>query len=67
MLEARLAEAVILKRLLDGIFLPLFCYVFSNDVIPSAIKELVTDANFECNEEGIVSLDYMEPVTQFIT
>ncbi|KZT05691.1 proliferating cell nuclear antigen [Laetiporus sulphureus 93-53] len=36
MLEARLAEASILKRLLD------------------AIKELVTDANFECNEEGIV-------------
>ncbi|KAH8091828.1 proliferating cell nuclear antigen, N-terminal domain-containing protein [Cristinia sonorae] len=35
MLEAKLAEAGILKRLLD------------------AIKELVTDANFECNEEGI--------------
>lgn len=35
MLEARLAEAAILKRLLDS------------------IKELVTDANFECNEEGI--------------
>ncbi|KAG6865877.1 hypothetical protein C0991_010958 [Blastosporella zonata] len=35
MLEAKLAEAGILKKLLD------------------AIKELVTDANFECNEEGI--------------
>ncbi|THH28941.1 hypothetical protein EUX98_g5249 [Antrodiella citrinella] len=35
MLEAKLAEAAILKRLLD------------------AIKELVADANFECNEEGI--------------
>ncbi|KAI0942758.1 hypothetical protein AcW1_003303 [Taiwanofungus camphoratus] len=35
MLEARLSEAAILKRLLDS------------------IKELVTDANFECNEEGI--------------
>lgn len=35
MLEARLQEAAILKRLLDS------------------IKELVTDANFECNEEGI--------------
>ncbi|KAI0810772.1 proliferating cell nuclear antigen, N-terminal domain-containing protein [Irpex lacteus] len=35
MLEAKLSEAAILKRLLD------------------AIKELVTDANFECNEEGI--------------
>ncbi|KAJ6583192.1 proliferating cell nuclear antigen, N-terminal domain-containing protein [Mycena sp. CBHHK59/15] len=35
MLEAKLAEAGTLKKLLD------------------AIKELVTDANFECNEEGI--------------
>ncbi|KIK61540.1 hypothetical protein GYMLUDRAFT_73051 [Collybiopsis luxurians FD-317 M1] len=35
MLEARLAEASVLKKLLD------------------AIKELVTDANFECSEEGI--------------
>ncbi|GJE96300.1 proliferating cell nuclear antigen [Phanerochaete sordida] len=35
MLEAKLNEAGILKRLLD------------------AIKELVADANFECNDEGI--------------
>ncbi|KAF7985414.1 hypothetical protein HWV62_5123 [Athelia sp. TMB] len=35
MLEAKLDQAVVLKRLLD------------------AIKELVTDANFECNEEAI--------------
>ncbi|KAG7444254.1 proliferating cell nuclear antigen [Guyanagaster necrorhizus] len=35
MLEAKLQEASVLKKLLD------------------AIKELVTDANFECNEEGI--------------
>ncbi|KAG8738422.1 proliferating cell nuclear antigen [Ceratobasidium sp. 414] len=35
MLEARLEQAVILKKLLD------------------AIKELVSDANFECNEEGL--------------
>ncbi|KAF8123575.1 proliferating cell nuclear antigen, N-terminal domain-containing protein [Boletus edulis] len=35
MLEAKLEEAALLKRLLDS------------------IKELVTDANFECNEEGI--------------
>ncbi|KAF7330902.1 Proliferating cell nuclear antigen [Mycena venus] len=35
MLEAKLAEAGTLKKLLD------------------AIKELVTDANFECNEEGL--------------
>ncbi|KDQ55021.1 hypothetical protein JAAARDRAFT_195907 [Jaapia argillacea MUCL 33604] len=35
MLEAKLQEAAILKRLLD------------------AVKELVTDANFECTEEGI--------------
>ncbi|KAI0691263.1 proliferating cell nuclear antigen, N-terminal domain-containing protein [Cytidiella melzeri] len=41
MLEAKLSEAAILKRLLD------------------AIKELVTDANFECNEEGI-SLQAMD-------
>ncbi|EIW78058.1 proliferating cell nuclear antigen [Coniophora puteana RWD-64-598 SS2] len=41
MLEARLREAALLKRLLDS------------------IKELVTDANFECNEEGI-SLQAMD-------
>ncbi|KAI8907479.1 hypothetical protein PhCBS80983_g04027 [Powellomyces hirtus] len=35
MLEARLAKAAILKKLLD------------------AIKELVTDANFDCNDSGI--------------
>ncbi|ESK84064.1 proliferating cell nuclear antigen [Moniliophthora roreri MCA 2997] len=35
MLEAKIAEASVLKKLLD------------------AIKELVNDANFECNEEGI--------------
>ncbi|KZP03775.1 proliferating cell nuclear antigen [Athelia psychrophila] len=35
MLEAKLDQAIMLKRLLD------------------AIKELVTDANFECTEEGI--------------
>jgi proliferating cell nuclear antigen len=35
MLEATLAQASVLKRLLD------------------AIKELVTDANFECNDEGL--------------
>ncbi|KAG6328741.1 hypothetical protein ID866_10349 [Astraeus odoratus] len=35
MLEAKLQEAALLKRLLDS------------------VKELVTDANFECNEEGI--------------
>ncbi|KAK7036724.1 proliferating cell nuclear antigen [Paramarasmius palmivorus] len=35
MLEAKISEASLLKKLLD------------------AIKELVNDANFECNEEGI--------------
>ncbi|KAH9912157.1 proliferating cell nuclear antigen [Epithele typhae] len=35
MLEAKLSEAAILKRLMD------------------AVKELVSDANFNCNEEGI--------------
>lgn len=38
MLEAKLAQASVLKKLLE------------------AIKELVTDANFECNEEGLVRL-----------
>ncbi|CAE6464995.1 unnamed protein product [Rhizoctonia solani] len=38
MLEARLEQASILKRLLD------------------AIKELVTDANFECGDEGLVRI-----------
>ncbi|KAJ9098751.1 hypothetical protein QFC21_004399 [Naganishia friedmannii] len=37
MLEARLASAAVLKKLLDG----------------TAIKELVTDCNLEANEEGI--------------
>ncbi|KAL5519687.1 hypothetical protein ACEPAG_1347 [Sanghuangporus baumii] len=35
MFEAKLADAVLLKKLIDS------------------IKELVTDANFECNEEGM--------------
>ncbi|PWN52944.1 putative proliferating cell nuclear antigen [Violaceomyces palustris] len=35
MLEARLKEAVLLKKVLD------------------AVKELITDANFECSEDGI--------------
>ncbi|KAI0653075.1 proliferating cell nuclear antigen, N-terminal domain-containing protein [Cubamyces menziesii] len=35
MLEAKLSEAGLLKRLLD------------------AVKELISDANFDCNEEGI--------------
>ncbi|KAG6372532.1 putative proliferating cell nuclear antigen [Boletus reticuloceps] len=54
MLEAKLEEAALLKRLLD-------CTHFSSYTNESpcsprlclAIKELVTDANFECNEEGI--------------
>jgi hypothetical protein len=57
MLEARLQEAALLKRLLD-------CKLYSRQIFMAglirqnfaAIKELVTDANFECNEEGIVGL-----------
>jgi len=56
MLEAKLSEAGTLKKLLDGM------YDASSSTkkhvlcsrLPPAIKELVTDANFECNEEGIV-------------
>ena len=54
MLEARLAEAAILKRLLDGKYILLSHSTFLQARLLSAIKELVTDANFECNEEGIV-------------
>ncbi|KAF6751955.1 hypothetical protein DFP72DRAFT_906643 [Ephemerocybe angulata] len=46
MLEAKLQEAGLLKKLLD------------------AIKELVTDANFECNEEGI-NLQAMDNLARF--
>lgn len=56
MLEARLAAASVLKRLLDGlwsrdVFISLIDRVFETR---SAIKELVTDANFECSEDGLV-------------
>lgn len=60
MLEAKLSEAAILKRLLDGrrdsnhIGDPTRLITFL------AIKELVADANFECNEEGIVSYPAMD-------
>lgn len=55
MLEAKLGEAGLLKKILDG-------EPVANDAsgVPqcltvdyTAVKELVTDANFECNEEGI--------------
>jgi proliferating cell nuclear antigen len=55
MLEAKLSEAGTLKKLLDGMLdasLSAETRFFSQ--LPAAIKELVTDANFECNEEGIV-------------
>jgi proliferating cell nuclear antigen len=54
MLEAKLAEAGILKKLLDGDFH--LCSLIEKHSTWDrliAIKELVTDANFECNEEGI--------------
>ena len=57
MLEAKLAEAGTLKKLLDGNSNKHIKYAFSTHLtrlsFSSAIKELVTDANFECNEEGI--------------
>lgn len=55
MLEAKLSEAGTLKKLLDGTLdasLSTETRFFLH--LPAAIKELVTDANFECNEEGIV-------------
>jgi proliferating cell nuclear antigen len=59
MLEAKLAEAGTLKKLLDGnshkqVKHAFFAHLTRLFFLPcSAIKELVTDANFECNEEGI--------------
>jgi len=52
MLEAKLAEAGILKKLLDGQYQLFLSYIRAHRSF-TAIKELVTDANFECNEEGI--------------
>lgn len=57
MLEAKLEEAAVLKRLLDGkgiLSITSATRLTKNVLI--AIKELVNDANFECNEEGIVSV-----------
>jgi len=61
MLEAKLSEAGTLKKLLDGVVVS-YTSLFPKNTdhrvffsfLFSAIKELVTDANFECNEEGIV-------------
>ena len=56
MLEAKLAEAGTLKKLLDGKSLThthAFFHPSDASLFYIAIKELVTDANFECNEEGI--------------
>lgn len=60
MLESRLNEAQTLKRLLEGKFAPGKCLVFRRGFVligrnPKhlAIKDLVTDGNFDCDEEGI--------------
>jgi len=53
MLEAKLREAALLKKLLDGRMSKLVIKKKGPERAVSAIKELVTDANFECNEEGI--------------
>ncbi|PPR01310.1 hypothetical protein CVT24_006353 [Panaeolus cyanescens] len=61
MLEAELPEAGTLKKLLDGTVHPNYLVIFTTlkrsrvSLHPQspAIKELVTFANFECNEEGI--------------
>jgi hypothetical protein len=55
MLEARLASAAVLKKLLDGAF-PLRRVVWLVLIPISAIKELVTDCNLEANEDGIVRI-----------
>jgi hypothetical protein len=53
MLEAKLAEAQTLKKLLEGTRLGRTQTRFISFTTP-AIKELVSDANFQCGEEGIV-------------
>jgi len=54
MLEAKLSEAGTFKKLLDCKDLWTRTRAESSKCNPViAIKELVTDANFECNEEGI--------------
>jgi hypothetical protein len=55
MLEATLNEAVTLKRLLDGMEVLQFWLHQLVTMRTAAVKELVQDANFECNEGGIVS------------
>ncbi len=67
MLEARIKQAAVLKKLLDGRwwFQDRF-HFYDSDMYgmttcidipsPTAIKELVTDGNLDCTEEGIVSL-----------
>lgn len=34
------------------------CYLLYIYLTPKAIKDLVEHANFDCNEEGIVSVSY---------
>lgn len=55
MLEAKLEDAGILKKLIDGLlsFLSRKARPDQPALSTTAIKELVTDANFECSEEGI--------------
>ena len=56
MFEAKLSDAVIIKRLLEC-KVQLKCHVdVSLTPNSTAIKELVTDANFDCDEEGLVRI-----------
>lgn len=57
MLEAKLAEAQTLKKLLEGMY---FNSSAPRSILftTTAIKELVTDANFQCGEEGIVRVPH---------
>ena len=59
MLEAKLSEAALLKRLLDGMFPRVSFSPLHPQSTRLAVKELVSDANFECNEEGIVSTRFI--------
>ena len=52
MLEARLEQANLLKKASRGLFVPLTRMLTTSQVV-DAIKDLVQDCNFDCNDSGI--------------